>query len=1103
MYELRCLGEATLRSPTGQLIHFRSRKHFALLIYLALNADRAHRRERLAGLLWSDSEESKARHSLSQALYAVRRLLDGAVRIEGEDLELRPDGLWIDAVELERLLAADDPTAAADLYRGEFLEGFWIRGAQGFEEWAGHQRARLAAVARDALRQTVASARDRCDWLEVRQRAERLAQLDPFDETAHAELMRALWMTGDRTAALDHYEKLERLLVAELQTRPSRETEALAERIRQRPVSGGWSTQRLLREAEQPIFAEPPFVGRKRELAALAEEWQRVLTGETRTVALVGGAGIGKTRLADEFLKSLALDDLASLRCRCYEAEQSLPYGPVAEALRQGISDIDLSDVNPLWLAELARIVPEAHERYRELPEPAPLDAEGGRRRLFEGIAQVLRSACELRPVLLFVDDLHWADDSSLSLLHYLHRRVSNGLYLLTAHRPEELAARTSTATADLLSVRNSRVRSIHLEGLDRTESSDLLAAVLGEEADAEAIDRLGKMSAGNPFFAIELARNLAETKQTEARERPAVPDTIRALLDRRFAALSDQAVALMQQTAFLGSRVNYAVLCAATGLPPVEFDGVLRELTRAGILVQEDAVLSFRHDLIREVAAAQVPAALCSALHLRAARALIRTKGSPGEIAVHLSAAGDTRRAFDYALRGTEAAEQVYALEKAADLLELAIQHAPDQSTRMDLIGRLGKLYLHMREYAKARPRLHEHLLHITRSNRPRLEELEARRDLLVVDMYSSALSLEESATALKSLYSELETRGLCAPRLEADILRGLFWAAARSFKTALVEDTIKSIGRLHARALQPEVRCRTARSLGIYESYKGRLDRAEALLEQACTWAKQAEDDSALVDSYIGLSTLLQRVLRVELAERILKVALPLAEHRADPAQVTALLCNCGACYMYLHDADRAELLLERARQTLESSGYYPDTLPSVLYDLGFVAFIRGRYEIAEGYWTRTLEANLKHGVLPVTLECLASLGGLALKRNQVAAARSLAAQALRLARRGQFLLDQRFGLHELLARLRYEAGRPDLALSDLSRTATFAQKRDIPLYLVAQRTQLELLLREGRCQEAAKVKEQLWAVAQSRKASWWMAEVSRIWNEHGQDA
>ncbi len=214
MHELHCLGEATLRNPCGQLIHFRSRKHFALLVYLALNADRAHRRERLAGLLWSDSEESKARHSLSQALYAVRRLLDGAVRIEGEDLELRPDGLWVDALELERLVAAGKPAAAADLYRGEFLEGFWIRGARGFDEWASRERARLAALARDALRQAIKSARDRCDWPEVRQRAERLVQLDPFDEAAHAELMRALWMTGDRAAALEHYEQLERLLAS-------------------------------------------------------------------------------------------------------------------------------------------------------------------------------------------------------------------------------------------------------------------------------------------------------------------------------------------------------------------------------------------------------------------------------------------------------------------------------------------------------------------------------------------------------------------------------------------------------------------------------------------------------------------------------------------------------------------------------------------------------------------------------------------------------------------------------------------------------------------------------------------------------------------------
>jgi DNA-binding SARP family transcriptional activator len=654
MHELRCLGEATLRSPSGELIHFRSRKHLALLIYLALNADRAHRRERLAGLLWSDGEDSKARHSLSQALYAVRRLLGDAVRIEGEDLELSPIGLRVDALEMERSLASGDPISAAEFYRGEFLEGFWIRGAKGFEDWAGRERSRLAALARDALRQATKVARDRCDWAEVQQRADRLVQLDPFDEVAYGELMRALWIVGDRAAALERYENLKRVLAAELGSSPSKETDALAERIRERPVRGGWAGQRPC-DGEYSIFHNPPFVGRKRELAALAEEWDRVATGETRTIELVGGAGIGKTRLADEFLTSLELSDVRILRSRCYEAEQSLPYGPVAESLRQLVERSDLTEVSPLWLAELARIVPEVHERYGELPEPARLEAEGGRRRLYEGIAQVLRAACEASPVLLFVDDLHWADDSSLALLHYLHRRVTNGLYLLTAHRPEELTARETAVSADFLAGKSPRVRSIRLEGLDQDESSDLLATLIGDDRDTAALSSVREKSGGNPFFAIELARSMTEQADRD-HDGPTIPDSIRTLLDRRFAALSDRAAALMQQAAILGTRSRYETLRAATGLPPLEVDGVLRELTRAGVLTDVGDGLSFRHDLIREVAVAQVPASLTSALHRKAARALIRTKGDPGEIAAHLSAAGDRRRAFRYAVQGADA---------------------------------------------------------------------------------------------------------------------------------------------------------------------------------------------------------------------------------------------------------------------------------------------------------------------------------------------------------------------------------------------------------------------------------------------------------------
>jgi DNA-binding SARP family transcriptional activator/tetratricopeptide (TPR) repeat protein len=1097
MHELNCLGEATVRSPAGDLIHFRSRKHFALLVYLALNAERAHRRERLAGLLWSDSEDSKARHSLSQALYAIRRLLDDAVKIEGEDLEFTSDGLWVDAVEMERQLESGSAGAAADLCRGEFLEGFWVRGAQGFEEWAGRERARLAALARHALRHVIRTARDSCDWLEVQRRAMHLIALDPFDETAYAELMRALWMIGDRAAALEHYEQLQSVLARELGSKPSREIKALADRIRERVVRGGWSIHRMRREDERSVFFRPPFVGRKHELAALSQEWHRVSNGASRAAAIVGTAGIGKTRLAAEFLESLELSDVSILKGRCYEAEQSLPYAPVAEALRQGIMKTELGEINPLWLSELARIVPEVQERYAKLPVPPQLDAEGSRRRLYEGMAQVLIAACDARPVLLFVDDLHWADDSSLALLHYLQRRVTSGLYLLTAHRPEELATGHSAMTAGLLSNDNQKVTTIMLDALDHNASSDLLSILINPAEYPTVFASVRDLSAGNPFFAIELARNLAEQDTAKGHVRLSIPDSIRVLFKRRFASLSNRAVALMQQAAVLGSRFSYEVLSTATRLSLLDLDGLTRELARVGILSENAGHISFRHDLIREVALAEIQPALAKALHLRAAYALETRQGDPGEIAAHFSKAGDAQRAFSYALAGAQAAERLFALDEAANLLQLAIQHAPDGQTEVNLAGRLGRLFLYTRDYARARPLLRTHLDHISKnSSHSRIQFFEVRHDLLLVEAYSSTLPLMESGDALKALHSELVECKMDAPRLEADILRSLLWAAARAFRPSLVEEAIDRIRNLHDRTTEPKVRTRTARSLGIYASYKGAATEARNLLQQARCYAEEARDEAALVDSYVGLSALLHRIPDIALANHILMVALPLAEQIADPAQTANLLCNSAVCFMYLRDVDRAESLLSRAMHVLHSTGHHPDTLPSVVFDLGFVAFLKGDNKLAQAKWTDALHAATKHGILPVVLESLASLGILALKNGNVTEGRRLAAKAARLARRGKFLLDQRANFEELLARLRYRSGRKEKAFRGLDRAATSAETSDIPLYFTVQLTRLDILLSEGRMQDAQETRKRINEVARRQQAILWIEETDRLY-------
>jgi tetratricopeptide (TPR) repeat protein len=393
------------------------------------------------------------------------------------------------------------------------------------------------------------------------------------------------------------------------------------------------------------------------------------------------------------------------------------------------------------------------------------------------------------------------------------------------------------------------------------------------------------------------------------------------------------------------------------------------------------------------------------------------------------------------------------------------------------------------MRDYVSARPLLEERLEQVRRRGEVDLDLFEARRDSLFVEVYSSAITVEQSGAALQALYSELKASSVEAPSLEAEILSALFWASARSFNPSLANETIARIERLRSCCSDPNVRWRTDRSIGIYQCYKGRLDLAKRHLEAALEFARVAEDEAALVDCYVGLTTLLPRTLSAETAIHILRVALPLAEQLADPATTTSLLCNCGACHMYLGNLEEAENLLRRATQTLQTNGDVPDVSPSVEYNLGFVAYLRRDIASAEKRWTEALRISEEDGVLSVQAECLAALGNLALQRDQVEKARLLAAAALRLQRRAAFLADERLGLVELIARLRNERGHFHKAVRGLSDTAKSAMESDAPLYLGARLTEADLLLEKGLDAEAIKIKEELCAAARTRGASWWI--------------
>ena len=1093
MYHLRCLGEAALRNPKGELVHFRSRKHLALLVYLALNSDRAHRRERLAGLLWTDSNDSKARHSLSQALYAIRRLLDGAIRIEGEDLELRAHSLLVDTLQLERLFDVGKYSEVVDLYRGDFLEGFFVRGAQGFEDWAGRERSRVGAVAREALRRAIKKASECCDWLDVREMSERLIRLDPFDETAYSELMRALWMLGDRSAALDRFETLKLVLASDLQTTPSAETRALADRIRKRPVRGGWGGRLLLNELTLPAFEEPPFVGRQSELAFLTAEWKRVTLGHTRGVALVGTAGIGKSRLAEQFLRSLDISDVTIMQSRCFEAEQSIPYGPVAEALREGLERLNIESVHPFWLSETARIIPEIRDHAGELPSPTGIDVESGRLRFYEGIAQTLIAASESTPALIFIDDLHWADESSVALVHYLLRRVQSGLFVLLAFRPEESVVRRTDLQNRLCSMDGTGFKALTIESLNDTERRDLSRVLLGERND-NAIESITTKSGGNPLFTIEFARAVMEHNQKSNAALPAIPVTITKLIERRFTGLTAQAVNVMGQMAILGCKCRFRVLQLASRLNPLGLKQVISELKDNGIVTECGDTICFRHHVICDVAKSQITPEVAKVLHTRAARALIRSGAQAGEIALHLSSADKRTGAYHYALRGSNAAQKVYALEEACELLVIAIKHSPNADARDRLVARLGKLNLHLRNYVRARPLLKERHRCLIESRGSKVELIEAERDLILVDMFTSRRGMKESAHALRDLHCKLSP-SVEAPQLEAEILRVLMWAAARSFQPSLVDEAIKYVKSIHSRTDMPSVRSRTARSLAIYAMYKGQICQAEEYIRDAQRLAHEADDGVAMVDCFVALSALLHRVLSVEVADEVISRGIPLAQRYSDPAHVVQLLCNCAACYMYLGNIERAEGLLEQVRQVQGNAHYFPDTTPSLLYNWGYLEYIKGNGHRAREKWLEALSASIEHGVLTIRLESLAGLGILALRNGELTTARMLAGKALRLARFGDYLIDQRFLLEDLIARLHFEEGNIDKALSKLHAAVESKKLVDKPFYLTAQLTRIELLQRVERVPESKQAMTDLIQEARKLKATWWIDQATQF--------
>ncbi len=780
---LTLLGPPEVRHA-DQLLLFSTRKELALLIYLAVEGH-LHARKTLSEQFWPEGDARHGRAALRITLLHLRHLL-----FEGEGVDAVPhlliqrDTLGMDltsALELDLHILHEAWTSArasthtsltmpeeahrsllaqlkraTGLPRGEFLEGFSLRDAPAFDDWVRFQREywhlRTSEVF-DRLSQLQFEAGELEAALET---VSRWLVLAPLHEDAYRRLMRLHFAAGDRAAALHAYDTCRALLATGMQTEPTPETVALASRIRSVAPPRRKEAPTRAAALSPAMLLDGPLLGRTAELSTLIKLYHVAQRGQTQVVLLEGEVGIGKTRLATEFLAWAEMEGADVLQGQAFETGGQLPYRPIIEALRPRIERENAPDdlLSDTWLAELSRLLPELCDRYPDLPAPTG-EKSVARTRLFEAVARLGQALAARTPLVLFIDDVQWADATSLDVLHYLARRWAESetpaLLLLTLRMGERdmLPGLAEWRTGMERALPLTRLPLGPLTSEDILRLLQTLGGAGGKDGRRAAdLERFGQWlfaeTEGQPFYLMETLKFLIERGVlashpnedggwtidfTAAMEHetvvrgffpPSVSEVIVARLDR----LTPDAFALLVAGAVLDQGITFAHLCQVAdlteqdGLPALDealHSHLLQESEREGGRVADGRYV-FAHTKIRAVVYAEAGEARRSIFHRTAVKVMQEAAAPPAVLAYHALAAGLAEPAFRFSLAAGDEAMRVVAVRDAITLYEqarhLLTEPVPSLSLEATLPApeiehlytQLGRAYELNAEWEKAR---------------------------------------------------------------------------------------------------------------------------------------------------------------------------------------------------------------------------------------------------------------------------------------------------------------------------------------------------------------------------------------------------------------
>lgn len=723
-------------------VKFERRKALALLIYLAFSSQPL-RRDTLATLFWPEFDQTSARAALRRTLFSLSKCLpEGLLHADRESIQLAKawgnQNLWLDTDLFHRLL--DDwkhhghprsescsaclrsLTEATNLYQGDFLTGFSLRDAPDFDHWQLFQAETFQRELGEALERLAdGHSAQREFGLAIHYIRRRLA-LDPFHEPAHCQLMSLYAWSGQRQAALRQYAECARLLERELGTTPQPATTQLYQTIKNNslpplpertiqfhtPMFGfEKNAQPQLSDQGHPHLEAPDssltmlhrivrgnLIGRENELDLLSDLWNKTLDGEGQSLLVSGEAGVGKTRLVQELVSVAEKSSAIVLIGQC-DAIESVPFGPIAQVIRTALDRTDRGIANtPAYiLSDLLALAPQLRPRYAYIPRNPTLDPLFERQRLIDNFTFWVEIFAQNQPILLLIEDIHWADSETIALLRHLAIQLKKSqLMLVLTYREKEVDLMEDLGFQELL-IKLNRHRNtsfLKLSRLDREVTRQLLAAMLATaEISDEFLDRIYEQTEGNPFYVEEVCKALITAgklyysgsawRRIDIRDIQ-IPETIRTAIQSRLRKAPAKIQEMLQMAAILGREFEFATLQKLTGWEEEALIRALEDAQNYQILEEVQCRGSIRfafvHALIPFALRENLSGLRVQQLHRRAAKVFEDQRPDDYEaLSHHYTAAGAWEAAIRYNLLAAQRARSLYAFDSAIQKFQAALQ--------------------------------------------------------------------------------------------------------------------------------------------------------------------------------------------------------------------------------------------------------------------------------------------------------------------------------------------------------------------------------------------------------------------------------------------